>query len=299
MQRYLTILFVTLLVWAAPAGADTICRDFYVKIASTSSALGRAKNNIATFLAGRIPAIKKLKAYYQAALLDHSKQDFFTKFLGKMNIKVRVSPEDKRKIPATGPAIFIANHPHGFADGLALMSAVQQVRGDVKVLMFDIMHLPAIADKIIPIRLGGSVEARRAANAAVTAEAKQWLADGHSLVMFPAGKLAGYSPEAAAVLEQPWKNGAVHFATDTNATVVPIFIEGQNSAQYYKAKAWHPGLGTALLPAELVKLSGKEFGIRIGHAVEARQLTGAPAAATNSLRERVLQLGAERAGAVE
>lgn len=48
-------------------------------------------------------------------------QPFFRQALDVMGIEVKTPPEQIAKIPATGPLVVVANHPHGLVDGLVIL----------------------------------------------------------------------------------------------------------------------------------------------------------------------------------
>src|SRR5215831_5340298 len=56
------------------------------------------------------------------------------RLLREMNITVRVASEDLARVPRTGPALVVANHPFGILDGAALGAILLRVRPDTKIL---------------------------------------------------------------------------------------------------------------------------------------------------------------------
>ncbi|MEM1101878.1 MAG: acyltransferase, partial [Pseudomonadota bacterium] len=61
-------------------------------------------------------------------------QPFFTQALKVMGIAVETPAHEIARIPATGPLIVTANHPHGLVDGMVLAELIGRVRQDYKIL---------------------------------------------------------------------------------------------------------------------------------------------------------------------
>jgi putative hemolysin len=78
----------------------------------------------------------------------------------------------------------------------------------------------------------------------------------------------------------------------TRATVLPIFVQGSNSAAFHVAGAIHPGLRTASLAREFLNKRGRPIDIRIGRPVSAETLRSFPDStdAINYLRCRTYLL---------
>ena len=59
---------------------------------------------------------------------------------------------DLQRIPETEPVLIVANHPHGFLDGLALGSIIGRRRSDFRFLANAILSdLPEINPFVIPV----------------------------------------------------------------------------------------------------------------------------------------------------
>jgi putative hemolysin len=198
-------------------------------------------------------------------------------------------------VPATGPVVVVANHPHGAVDGLALAAAMATVRPDVKLLGNALLcSIPEMRSSVIPVDAFRQGQGR---NAVGLREARAWLDAGHALVVFPAGEVSHVRARSGRLVDGPWREGAARLAAASSAPMVPVFIEGRNSAFFERAGRISPWLRTALLPRELLRMTGRRAEVRVGRAVSARRLAavGDTAAQTAYLRIRTYGLAQDDA----
>lgn len=64
-----------------------------------------------------------------------------------------------------------------------------------------------------------------------------------------------------------WHGGFLRFATQAKATILPIFIDGRNSALFYGASMLYKPLATMLLVKEMFKQQQKKLEMRIGEQI--------------------------------
>src|SRR6185503_16515013 len=112
-----------------------------------------------------------------------------------------------------------------------------------------------------------------------------WLREGGALVMFPSG-------EVASDREGEWHDALGRLALATRARVLPVLLEGRNSALFYAAGRVHPLLRTALLGRELLNKRGTKVRMFVGWPLDAADLAAArtPRAATALVRQAVDRL---------
>lgn len=194
-------------------------------------------------------------------------------------------------VPASGPALIVANHPHGPLDGLALAATLASVRSDVKLLANALLcAIPEMRPYLVAVDAFHQGGGR---NGAAMREARAWLADGHALVVFPAGEVSHVRARDGRLVDGPWRDGAVRLAAAVAAPIVPVFLEGRNSALFERAGHLAPWLRTALLGRELLWQRGRPVTMRVGRAVSPRRLeaVGDVAARTAYMRIRTYGLG--------
>jgi putative hemolysin len=197
---------------------------------------------------------------------------FASRVLRALDVQVDVGPDDLLRIPASGPLLVAANHPHGALDGLALASIVGAVRSDVRVvanhLLAGIPELRDLCFFVDPFDRGGSASRSRAG----LRSAHLWLRRGGALVIFPAGEVAHGIRAGRRYRDSEWRHTAGRLALATGAQVLPAFVEGANSRLFYLAGRLHAALRTALLAHELINKRGATIAVRVGEPMRAVQL---------------------------
>lgn len=194
--------------------------------------------------------------------------------LAELGVRYLIDHVDRERLPASGPVVVVANHPCGGIEALALLHWIGQLRRDVRVLANRmLLALPPLAPALIPVEVFGNGVAREALEQAGT-----WLGDGGCLLVFPAGEVARVGWRG--LREAPWRRGFVALAQRHRAMVLPVHVDGRNSAWFYGASALHPTLGTLLLARELLRPCSRELRLRVGtpealtETGNTRQLTG-------------------------
>lgn len=248
--------------------------------ASTSSLLAR------TF------ALTSLGRAYERASHDDGAPDFSTRALSALDVTIDVATEELQHIPASGPLVIVANHPCGAIDGLLLMSLLNRVRSDVKLLGNSLLRwVPGVQSNLLPLDVfGGTGSIQR--NAAALRQAMRWLKSGGAVLVFPAGEVAHEQGRGGNALDSTWQPTAAELADRTNAAVLPMFIAGGNS-RLFRAAGWiHPLLRTAMLPRELWRIRGRTIPVRCGPCVLPDELASIrdADARTAVLRARVERL---------
>lgn len=194
---------------------------------------------------------------------DRKGVDFATAILEYLDIKmVMVHPE---RIPTDGYPIVAGNHPLGGADGMALISAVGERRGDIKFPVNDfLMALPGLAPVFIPVD-----KVHR--NTTTVAGIEAAFADKNCLLYFPAGLCSRKTN--GKVMDPRWKSTFIKKAVKYQRDVVPVFFDAVNRKRFYTIANLRKRLGIkfnfemALLPSELFAQRGKTFRVIYGKPI--------------------------------
>jgi putative hemolysin len=190
---------------------------------------------------------------------------FEQRVLDALEIRVDIQTPALEALPASGPLIVAANHPHGILDGLALLSACRRVRPDVRLLTNHLLaRIPELAECCFfvdpfdgPLAGARSLRGLRAAHV--------WLRRGGALIMFPAGEVAHGPIVDGCHRDSTWKPAMERLASASGARVVRAHIQGRNSRLFYAAGRIHPRLRTALLAREFLKKRGSTVTVRLAN----------------------------------
>ncbi|MDO5658087.1 MAG: lysophospholipid acyltransferase family protein [Paracoccus sp. (in: a-proteobacteria)] len=192
-------------------------------------------------------------------------------------------------IPKTGPALIVANHPTGIADGIVLYNLIGRVRDDLFIYTNqDILRvLPQMADMIVPVEW--RVEKRSHAKTRATMDqTRKWLADGRIGLIFPSGRLA--KRRGLTLHERPWMASAAMIARKMDVPVIPLRIRARNSALFYLFDAIHPSLRDVTLFHEVLNKARQQYQVTVGAPVAPSDLPPRSDDAIDVLRRAVLSL---------
>ena len=192
-------------------------------------------------------------------------EPFERRALRALGVELSVSPSDLDRIPAEGPILLTANHPHGALDGLLLAELVRRVRPDVRLVAnLFLQRIPELRDLCFFVDPVGGPHSAGRSHAGLRA-AYAWLRQGGALVVFPAGAV-GHTWKAGGLVDSNWKTTFERVAAATGARIVSAHIAGRNSSLFYAAGRVHPRLRTLLLGRELLNKRGRVVSVRVGEA---------------------------------
>jgi len=216
----------------------------------------------------------------------------FRKLLETVEIKTEISPRDLARIPGTGPVIIAANHPTGFAEGVAIPAILDTIRSDVKVMGHTYFkRWPALASRMVLVNPQASGSAK-AANSTGLKDAAKALRNGECLMMFPGAEVARPQTKFLQAEELPWRPGLANLVRLSGATVLPIHVSGNNGLMFRLFSRIHPRFGALLLCREFLNQRGGTMRIAVGQPIPASEFAsaGSPSEAVAMCREIVLGL---------
>ncbi|MEX0311713.1 MAG: lysophospholipid acyltransferase family protein [Tateyamaria sp.] len=200
-------------------------------------------------------------------------------------------------VPRSGPAIVVANHPTGIADGIMLHHMLAPIRPD---LFFyanaDILRvLPQMSEMIAPVewRQDKRCHGKTRETMAYTRDA---VAHDRLGVIFPSGRLA--KRRGLRLYERPWMASAAMIARKYDLPVIPIHIEARNSALFYILDLIHPTLRDITLFHETLNKDTQPFRIRVGAPIPAHALPKNSDEGIELLRAATLRLAEDPQGRV-
>lgn len=202
----------------------------------------------------------------------------------ELDLKLRV--EGLGNVPAHGRAVLVANHPTGIADGIAVWSAIKEVRPDLLFLAnADALRVaPKLDSLVVPVDWMRSrrshVGSRETLQKTTVA-----LQQGRLVVMFPSGRLARLTWRG--IRDRPWLTTVVNLARRYRAPIVPLNIKARNSFLFYALSQISQELRDITLFNELLNKRGQCYRLTFGPPIDPRTLEGDTAVATLTLRNVV------------
>ena len=165
------------------------------------------------------------------------------------------------------PLVVIANHPFGIGDGIAVLALAEELGRPYRILInSDFMKLPEIRPYALPIDFSASREAI-ATNIKSRTDARRLLKQGVTIVVFPAGGVATAERPAGKAEELPWKAFTARLIQRAQATVLPVYFEGQNSALFHLISRYSLMLRLSLLVSEFRHFVGATVRVHVGDLV--------------------------------
>jgi putative hemolysin len=193
--------------------------------------------------------------------------------LQKLELFPHYDQQQLAKIPTKGPIIFVANHPFGVVDGVILGYLASKVRSKFCVLVNEVL----CREKLLqPYFLPIDFRETRAAlqtNIQSRNETLRRLQNGEALAIFPAGGVATSRKIWGEAEDLEWKRFVIKMIWQTKATVVPIFVHGQNSRLFQVASHLSMNLRLSLLLHEVRNKRGRPIYLDIGDPIPFDQLS--------------------------
>lgn len=240
---------------------------------------------------GKLLQLEAINRFYTRAL-ETQAGNGFERILGGLQLDVRVSGEELRRIPAHGATVLVANHPFGMLEGIVLGALLSRIRPDIKIVANRMLGgLTELADSFLFVDPFGGAGARRA-NLPGVRKCLEHLDREGLLVLFPAGEVSHLDLRSREVRDPEWSTSAARLIARCSAQAVPVYFGGGNSLPFHLLGAMHPLLRTLRLPHELFRMRGHQVTVRVGRPIPAAALAGQDEqTVTRTLRERTYVLG--------
>jgi putative hemolysin len=238
------------------------------------------------------------RLYLDWAATQRGEENVFAAGLRLLDVDLDLAPGTLAAVPRTGPVLFVANHPFGILDGLAIGRITTLVRPDSMIMTNSLLCQPPEArNYLLPIDFSGTREAQ-ITTMKTRRRAMEWLKDGHALVVFPGGGVAtSQKPFSGPALEAPWHPFIGKLARVPGVTIVPIYFHGQNSRMFHIASHFSFSLRIALLFRECALRMGKPMPVTIGAPFPSEDLQAIAdrGEVMREIRRRTLALGGAEA----
>jgi putative hemolysin len=205
-----------------------------------------------------------------------SPADFAAQALALLQVRFALDERQLERIPRTGPAIVVANHPYGGLEGLYLIAQLQEYRGDSRFIANELLaRIPEIRQVLLPVDAFGGPRAAKK-NAKALRDALRHVRDGGLVVLFPAGAVSHLHLSAGRVCDPPWQPIAAGLLRRCECPIVPVYFGGGNSAIFQALGLLHPSMRTVMLTRELLNKRHRTIPVRIGRPIGSERLAKQP-----------------------
>jgi putative hemolysin len=222
-------------------------------------------------------------------------QKFWRGALNVMGIELQTPQQQIENIPADGPVVIVANHPHGMVDGMIFADLIGRRRVDYRILTRSVLTGldEAATSFMIPVPFPHDPEAQRKM-VEMRAKTMAFLKEGGAVALFPSGVVMSSDTWFGPAIEREWNVFTAQLIRRSGARVVPIYFPGSNSRWYQIACRISPILRQGLLLHEIVRSCNKPQAPVVGKPLtdaQMEQLHSDPRGFMAWLRDHTLSLG--------
>ncbi len=245
-----------------------IARDISYSYSAQTKA-GKTVIKLMENTTGRLRLIKRARGYEQEVA---NGRDFWQVMVERYGLSLDIVAGDLSKIPTSGPLIMIANHPYGILAGLMMGHILSSVRGDFRILANTVFRKSADLQRVVlPISFDETKDAVRE-NLATRKNALAYLADGGAIGVFPGGTVSTAATPFAQPMDPGWRSFTARMISKSNATVLPVYFEGQTSRMFQLASHLHNTLRMGLLIKEFKKRIDTPVRVVVGDPITQEDL---------------------------
>ena len=245
---------------------------------SVGSKGGQTVINLLENATGRLALIKRARGYQDEIAKG---RDFWQVIVERYGLSLDIMSGSLTNIPRAGPLILVANHPFGILDGVILGHILATIRGDFRILAHKVFQKSEeLQSCILSVSFDKTKEAMRQ-NLDTRKEALEFLTKNGAIGIFPSGTVSTARKPFTKPMDPRWRNFTARMITKSNATVVPIYFDGQNSRMFQIASHAHYTLRMGLLMKEFRKRIDSPVKLAIGAAITPQELKAQSCDATS------------------
>lgn len=239
------------------------------------SEIVRLPRFFARFLEDILGLTRLNRAHHMIALMMRmgSRESFFNLAIRFLNLRYELPVEDLENIPAKGPVVVVANHPHGMSDGIVFGDILVRRRSDAKLVVNEFL---GAFEEMEPWMIKVNVYEDNDAKSKNYQGMKQtlgWLKKGGCIGIFPAGSASSFSLKDGHVTDDPWNTNFAALIRRSKATVVPMYFSGRNSILFQIVSLISRKMRLLLLPRQVGRDARCVQKVIIGKPMTAGQLS--------------------------
>jgi putative hemolysin len=210
---------------------------------------------IIELLTGKFRLLKLVRKFEAAGQVQST--GFWKRAIDLLEIDLQTPDSQIANIPATGPVVVVANHPHGLVDGMIMAELIGRVRQDFKILTRSLLtNVPVIQYHMLPVAFPHEPDSLKQ-NIAMRKLAMDHLKEDGVIILFPAGAVATSQEWFGPAIEPDWLPFTAKMILKSKATVLPIYFPGQNSRWFQLANKISLTIRQGLLLHEIAHAIGK------------------------------------------
>ncbi len=190
--------------------------------------------------------------------------DFLSGLQKELNISIDI--RGKENLPENGKCFFVANHPFGFADGLALTWILTRKYGNIKAIGNDVfMLIPQLRPIIAAVNVFGTNYRD------YLVELEKVYCSDIPISHFPAGVVSRI--QNWKITDDHWHKSFISKAVKHKRDIVPVYFPGRNSYLFYclylfrKLFRIKTNLELIMLPNEFFRKRNKSIVVIIGKPI--------------------------------
>jgi putative hemolysin len=188
------------------------------------------------------------------------------------DFNVDIVPHGLENIPKDlGKMVFVANHPLGGLDGLAVIATVNKNFGKAKGIVNDLLlNIVSLRSVFCGVNVYGHNTPE------VSTRIHELYESSEHVCIFPAGLVSRRIE--GKVQDLPWKKNFIEKAVKMGLPIVPIFVDALNSSFFYTVANVRKRIGIkfnyelVLLPSEVFKYHDKPIDLYFGKPVMPEEL---------------------------
>ena len=171
------------------------------------------------------------------------------------------------EVPVDVPVVMVANHPYGILDGIGFLALAESLGRPFRILIdATLMKFDTLARYALPIDFTNTADAKRT-NIESRRAARDCLARGETILIFPAGGVAIARNPFGPATDQPWGPLAASLIRESGALTVPVFFEGRCSTLFHLFGRLKLDFRRTLLASEFFRRCGTPLDIHVGRAI--------------------------------
>jgi putative hemolysin len=218
---------------------------------------------------GRLRLVRRAIGYHHEVT---ESGDFWRVILRRYGISLDLIGGSLENIPREGPLVLVANHPYGVLDGLIMGYLLSEIRGDFRILAHRIFRRSEDLNRVIlPIDFDETPQAV-ATNLATRKAAIDYLGQGGAIGIFPGGTVSTSERPFGRAMDPQWRTFTSKMIVKSEATVVPVYFDGQNSRLFQLASRMTTTMRLALLLREFRSRLDSPVRIAVGKPLNRAQL---------------------------